>query len=305
MTAVPGWGARAEGAGQGGSLTPRPPPWPGLGTHGSGECMGEEAWRMYWVHWNTRKARLARKSRADSRPATGRSWKPVRSAGATGGQGAGAGGGAPAGHTEAVPPRPPAGPHPSGSGRRPPAGGCCPPGTRRIAPAARKPPGAPGRRGWRRGLSGWYKPPSCGQGAQAGRGPPQPRSRALLVGARLCPLQALGSLTHSGCFGGFWGQGRGLGKPLLHPDFVLLEATTLHAGILRSSCPSPTPAPPSRCHRASPGGNLLGCVLHAGNRVTSEEGTAVSPGSLREHVWEPQEGPGPNAPPAVWLQQDA
>lgn len=25
--------------------------------------MGEEAWRMYWVHWNTRKARLARKSR--------------------------------------------------------------------------------------------------------------------------------------------------------------------------------------------------------------------------------------------------
>ena len=50
---------------------------------------------MYWVHWNTRKARLARKSRADSRPATGRSWKPVRSAGATGGQGAGAGGGGP------------------------------------------------------------------------------------------------------------------------------------------------------------------------------------------------------------------
>lgn len=45
---------------------------------------------MYWVHWNTRKARLARKSRADSRPATGRSWKPVRSAGAMGsGQGAG------------------------------------------------------------------------------------------------------------------------------------------------------------------------------------------------------------------------
>lgn len=35
---------------------------------------------MYWVHWNTRKARLARKSLADRRPATGRSWKPVRSA---------------------------------------------------------------------------------------------------------------------------------------------------------------------------------------------------------------------------------
>lgn len=68
----------------------------GLVTHGSGECMGEEAWRMYWVHWNTRKARLARKSRADSRPATGRSWKPVRSAGAGrggGGQGQGGGGG--------------------------------------------------------------------------------------------------------------------------------------------------------------------------------------------------------------------
>lgn len=41
--------------------------------------MGEDAWRMYCVHWNTRKARLARKSRADSRPATGRSWKPVLS----------------------------------------------------------------------------------------------------------------------------------------------------------------------------------------------------------------------------------
>lgn len=50
--------------------------------------MGEDAWRMYCVHWNTRKARLARKSRADSRPATGRSWKPVRSArAAAGGQG--------------------------------------------------------------------------------------------------------------------------------------------------------------------------------------------------------------------------
>lgn len=48
-------------------------------THGSGECMGEDAWRMYCVHWKTRKARLARKSRADSRPATGRSWKPVLS----------------------------------------------------------------------------------------------------------------------------------------------------------------------------------------------------------------------------------
>lgn len=53
----------------------------GNGTHGSGECIGEEACRMYWVHWNTRKARLARKSLAERRPATGRSWYPVRSAG--------------------------------------------------------------------------------------------------------------------------------------------------------------------------------------------------------------------------------
>lgn len=50
-------------------------------THGSGECMGAEEWRMYCVHWNTRKARLLRKSLADSRPATGRNWKPVLSAG--------------------------------------------------------------------------------------------------------------------------------------------------------------------------------------------------------------------------------
>ena len=51
-----------------------------VGTHGSGECMGVEAWRMYWVHWNTRNARLARKSRAASSPTAGRSWKPVFSA---------------------------------------------------------------------------------------------------------------------------------------------------------------------------------------------------------------------------------
>lgn len=46
-------------------------------THGSGECMGAEQCRMYCVHWNTLKAKLARKSLADRRPATGRSWKPV------------------------------------------------------------------------------------------------------------------------------------------------------------------------------------------------------------------------------------
>lgn len=34
---------------------------------------------MYWVHWNTRNARLARKSLAESRPATGRKMNPVRS----------------------------------------------------------------------------------------------------------------------------------------------------------------------------------------------------------------------------------
>ena len=46
-------------------------------THGSGVYMGLEAWRMYCVEWNTRKASPARKSLEDSRPATGRSRKPV------------------------------------------------------------------------------------------------------------------------------------------------------------------------------------------------------------------------------------
>lgn len=46
-------------------------------THGSGECIGEEACRMYWVHWKTRNAKLARKSLAESKPATGRNRKPV------------------------------------------------------------------------------------------------------------------------------------------------------------------------------------------------------------------------------------
>lgn len=46
-------------------------------TYGSGEISGLSPWRMYWVHWNTRKAKDARKSRADSRPATGLREKPV------------------------------------------------------------------------------------------------------------------------------------------------------------------------------------------------------------------------------------
>ena len=32
---------------------------------------------VYCVHWNTLNARLAKKSLADTKPATGRSWKPV------------------------------------------------------------------------------------------------------------------------------------------------------------------------------------------------------------------------------------
>lgn len=49
----------------------------GQTTHGSGECIGADEWRTYCVHWNTLKAKLLRKSLADNRPATGRSWKPV------------------------------------------------------------------------------------------------------------------------------------------------------------------------------------------------------------------------------------
>lgn len=60
-------------------------------THGSGECIGEDACRMYWVHWNTRNAKLARKSLAESSPATGRRVNPVRSACACGGGGGGGG----------------------------------------------------------------------------------------------------------------------------------------------------------------------------------------------------------------------
>lgn len=47
--------------------------------YGSGVYIGFDPWRMYWVEWNTRKANPARKSREESRPATGRSWKPVQS----------------------------------------------------------------------------------------------------------------------------------------------------------------------------------------------------------------------------------
>lgn len=48
-------------------------------TYGSGVYMGVEPWRMYWVAWNTRNARPARKSRDDSRPATGRRLNPEHS----------------------------------------------------------------------------------------------------------------------------------------------------------------------------------------------------------------------------------
>ena len=44
---------------------------------GSGVYMGVLWCRMYWVEWNTLKARPARKSREERRPATGRSWNPV------------------------------------------------------------------------------------------------------------------------------------------------------------------------------------------------------------------------------------
>jgi len=53
---------------------------PGHQTYGSGECIGEEKCLIYCVLWKTRNARLARKSRADSSPAAGLSWKPVLSA---------------------------------------------------------------------------------------------------------------------------------------------------------------------------------------------------------------------------------
>lgn len=46
-------------------------------TYGSGVWYGLLTWRMYWVLWKTRNARLDRKSRAVRRPAAGRRVKPV------------------------------------------------------------------------------------------------------------------------------------------------------------------------------------------------------------------------------------
>lgn len=156
------------------------------GVHGRGE-----AWRMYWVHWNTRKARLARKSRADSRRPTGRSWKPVRSAGAgAGGQGGGWGVGAEERGPAALPaPGAPRAAHPSGSGRPSSAAGFGPavPAERSSSSKASR---CRGRRGWGTGLA-WSRPPSCGPGAQAGAcSPPPAPSSAPTRGALLCPLQA-------------------------------------------------------------------------------------------------------------------
>lgn len=48
-----------------------------LDTYGSGVWNGDVLWRMYCVLWNTRNARLARKSRAVNKPAAGRRVNPV------------------------------------------------------------------------------------------------------------------------------------------------------------------------------------------------------------------------------------
>ena len=48
-------------------------------TSGSGVYHGMDGCLMYWVEWKTRNAKPARKSRDDSRPATGLSWNPVHS----------------------------------------------------------------------------------------------------------------------------------------------------------------------------------------------------------------------------------
>lgn len=225
----------------------------------------------------------------------------------------------------AATPGPPAGAstaaHPSGSGRRPPAGGCCPPGTRRSAPAARKPPGVPGTRGWRRGPAAWCRPPSCGRGrgAQAGRVPPTPnlaprRLPQTPPGIRqplpwaLCsapcrpqaashcrPLPGPKDAGHwewmspTCSFGGFQGTVGGLGKSLLHPELVCpLEATTLQAGVL-GVFPGPPHSPP----RPSPAAIMGSHQVAVSSAVYSTwgigsplgRGSAVSPGPLGEGVW--------------------
>lgn len=48
-------------------------------TSGSGVYNGLLGCLIYWVEWNTRNARPAKKSRDDNNPATGRSVKPVQS----------------------------------------------------------------------------------------------------------------------------------------------------------------------------------------------------------------------------------
>ena len=50
-------------------------------TYGSGVYMGLDAWRIYCVEWNTRNASPAKKSREESKPATGRRRKPVQAEG--------------------------------------------------------------------------------------------------------------------------------------------------------------------------------------------------------------------------------
>lgn len=50
-----------------------------LFTSGSGVYNGLDGCLMYCVEWKTRKAKPARKSRDDNKPATGRNVKPVQS----------------------------------------------------------------------------------------------------------------------------------------------------------------------------------------------------------------------------------
>lgn len=70
---------------------------------------------------------------------------------------------------------------------------------------------------------------------------------------------------------------RASGAPL-HPVWsVLFEATGILGG---PPCTAPQGPSPASVSRASPGGVLLGCVLHSGNRVAAAEGVSSQPEPL-------------------------
>lgn len=200
-------------------------------------------------------------------------------------------------------------PHPSGSGRRPPAAGFGPRGTHRSAPTARRPPGARGRRGWGTGPAAWSRPPSCRPGAQAGACPrpslhperPHPMGSALPpAGPGSLALQASHQPKKPATGRGFGGLLGGPRKSLLPSDLVCPPGGHgVSAGPPRAPVPA-RPASATDSHQVA-----ISSAVYSTWGMGSPLGRVCSQSRPPQggRAGSGREGPRLSAPPAVWLRR--